>query len=566
MRLKNILFAFTLPFLAAGNIFAQQDVIVLDSLPVVFYTDGVRLATEGRYREALTKFGRALAADSNHAPSLYEMANVLAETGRADSALVYSARAAALDPGNSWYRGQHGRILVALGKYDEALTLFEGTVAGEGEFDPENYRLLAMLYYEKGRTDDALATLDSVAVRMGATSEIVGMKRGLLLEAGRIDEAAAVTEEYVAASPYDESHRLALAEIYAYQRLDSLQEETLKHVIEINPDNDKALDALADLFLLRGQATLCIATLKQLFSLPEVPLARKINRFESLTRNINFYRANFLEMGELAIFLVTRYPGNSKVVELYADHAVRGGDAEGALSILKNRLSRPDAPLSTFMKVIQIETWQERPDSVAMWSDRALKLYPDEIQIYLLRSGALQYLKRPKEAMKTLSRALKEASTDSLRSEVWGTIGTLWHEKGNNKKTFAAYEKALEYSSDNALVLNNYAYFLALEGKQLDRALGMAQRAVRLQENFATYLDTYAWVLYKTGDYAEARRVMQQALPLDRDGSPELLIHYGDILWALGEEFMASVYWKKARDAGFEPVDEIEERLARIKQ
>ena len=79
-----------------------------------------------------------------------------------------------------------------------------------------------------------------------------------------------------------------------------------------------------------------------------------------------------------------------------------------------------------------------------------------------------------------------------------------------------------------------------------------------------TYLDTYAWVLYKTGDYAEARKVMQQALPLDREQSPELLIHYGDILWALGEEFMASVYWKKARDAGWEPVAEIEERLARI--
>jgi Tfp pilus assembly protein PilF len=345
---------------------------------------------------------------------------------------------------------------------------------------------------------------------------------------------------------------------------------TLKQVVEINPDNVRALEALAELYRSRGETALFFATLKQLFTLPEVELERKIERFEALALNTNFYRAHFFEMGELASTIVTTHRGAAEAVELYADHAVRSGDPDGALTILKGFLtpaggSEKAPPKSLFLKAIEIEAYLERPDSVALWSDRALKSYPAQIDIYMLRSGALQYLKRPKEAQKTLKQALRVATTDSLRSEVWGAIGTLWHEVGNNKKTFAAYEKALVFSANNALVLNNYAYFLALEGRDLDRALGMAQRAVRLQENFASYLDTYAWVLYKIGDYAEARRVMQQALPLDRDNSAELLMHYGDILWALDEKFMASVYWKRARDAGWEPVAEIEERLARIK-
>jgi tetratricopeptide (TPR) repeat protein len=309
---------------------------------------------------------------------------------------------------------------------------------------------------------------------------------------------------------------------------------------------------------------LYLATLRQYFTLPGVALERKIEILESVTDNTNLYRSHFLEVGTLAMSLVTGYPGEARVVEQYADHAVRGGDAQGALTMIKSRLAKPDPTSGLFMKAIEIEAYLQRPDSVAMWSERALKIYPGEVDIYLLRASALQYMKRPREAQRTLTSALKVAGTDSLRSEIWGAIGTLHHEEGDLKKTFAAYEKALEFSSDNALVLNNYAYFLALEGKQLDRALGMAQRAVRLQENFATYLDTYAWVLYKTGDYAEARRVMQQALPLDSEHSSELMMHYGDILWALGEKFMASVYWKRARDAGWEPADEIEERLLRI--
>ena len=533
-----------------------------DSL-IVHYTDGVRLATEERFDEALEKFEAAIAIEPDHDPSLYELANTLSALGRASEALTYSARAVVADPRNRWYRGQQGRLLVTLERYDEALELFEKIVADGG--DPDNYRMLALLYYQKKRTDDALATLDSAAVRIGTTSDIVEMKRGMLLEAGRIDEAAAVTEAYVAGVPYDEENRLALAGIYAYQRRDSLQEATLKQVVEINPDNAGALTMLADLYQARGQVTLYLASLKQLFTLPGVPLARKMERLEILAGNVNFYRNHFFEVGELALLLVTGYPGDPEAVGFYADHAARGGDAEGALEVLKNRLERPDPPLALFMKTIQIETYLERPDSVAVWSDRALGFYPGDIEIYLVRSGALQYLKRPKEAQRTLTQALRIAETDSLRSEVYGAIGTLWNERGNARKTFAAYDKALGYRYDNALVLNNYAYFLSVEGRDLDRALVMARRAVELQENFSTYLDTYAWVLYKMGDYAGARRVMQQALPLDREQSPELLAHYGDILWALDEKFMASVYWKRALDAGYESPDEIEERLKRIK-
>ncbi|MDR2894829.1 MAG: tetratricopeptide repeat protein [Alistipes sp.] len=546
-----------------------------DSL-IVHYTDGIRLAADERYTEALGAFEKALAADPDHAPSLYEAAILLMAPAadqnnpdpnaeqNADRALAYSSRAVELDPDNAWYRRQKARILISRDRFDEALTLYEAMVADEGAKDPDNYRMLALLYYRKDRTDDALAALDSAMVRTGPDPGLTEMKRGMLLDADRVDEAAAVTEAYIASTPYDEENRLALASIYGYQGRDSLQVATLDEVIRINPDNDKALSSLADLYFSQGRTALHIATLKQLFTLPGVPLARKIERLEILTANTNLYRTHFFEVGNLVLALFTLYPGNAQAAELYSDHLVRGGDTEGALALLKGRLEKPEPPLSTLLKTIQIEAWVGRADSVAHWGDAALELYPREMEIYLLLSGAQQYLGQSRQARKTLSRALRVADTDSLRSEVQGTIGTLWHEEGNVKKTYAAYDRALEYNAGNALVLNNYAYFLSLEGRDLDRALGMARRATRLEENSATYLDTYAWVLYKTGDYTEARRVMQLALPLDSGQNPELLMHYGDILWALGEQFMATTYWKRARDAGWEPASEIEERLSRI--
>ncbi len=391
---------------------AQAPAQPRDSL-IVYYTDGVRLMAEERYDEAAGVLERALSLDPDHAPSLFHLAGALTATGEAERALPFGTRAVELDPDNSWYRNSLGRLLAGLGRYDEAVELFEGGVSAGGKFDPDNYQMLAILYYRQGRTDNALATLDSAAVRMGVTPGIVEMKRGILIEAGRIDEALAVTESYVAASPYDEDNRLALAQIYAYQRRDSLQAETLKQVVEINPDNAEALDSLAELYRSRGQSALYMATLRQLFTLPGVPLETKIDRFETMARNTSFYRNHYFEMGQLALTLMGGYPGEASVVELYADHAARGGETEAALTTIKNRLARPVPTPGLYMKAIEIEAWMGRSDSVAVWSDRALEHFPGEINIYLLRSSALQYMGRAREAQKTLSRALRVATTDS---------------------------------------------------------------------------------------------------------------------------------------------------------
>ena len=108
------------------------------------------------------------------------------------------------------------------------------------------------------------------------------------------------------------------------------------------------------------------------------------------------------------------------------------------------------------------------------------------------------------------------------------------------------------------------SYFLSLEGRDLNRALEMSGRAVELTDNNPTYLDTHAWVLFKLGRLDEAKRYLQQAVAFDGRKSPELLIHYGDVLAALGEKFMAETYWKKALENGYDP-KEVELRIQRLK-
>ena len=57
---------------------------------------------------------------------------------------------------------------------------------------------------------------------------------------------------------------------------------------------------------------------------------------------------------------------------------------------------------------------------------------------------------------------------------------------------------------------------------------------------------------------------MRQALTISSQRDASLLCHYGDILWALGEKFMAETYWKKAIERGYDS-REMEAHIAEIK-
>jgi Tfp pilus assembly protein PilF len=170
-----------------------------------------------------------------------------------------------------------------------------------------------------------------------------------------------------------------------------------------------------------------------------------------------------------------------------------------------------------------------------------------------------------KGAIRILRNATKRLKNSEDLSYCWGRIGDLYHELENDKEAFKAYRKALDYNPENVEVLNNYAYFLSLRNEQLDKALAMSSLAIVLEADNYNYIDTHAWVLHCLGRNDEAKRYMRQALMLSQHGEASLLAHYGDILWALGERFMAETYWQKAIDAGYD-ADEMAEHIAQLKQ
>lgn len=561
-----------------------------DSLEGIYrFTEGIKRAfidqDTAAARQALE---RSLAADSTYGPAWYELAGLLLYTD-APEALLCAERAYRTDTADKWYLLQLGQAQILNDRYRDAIRTYDRLREVDAQ-NPDSYRVLAMLYEREKQPYSAIAVLDSAEVRFGRFDFLSELKRRLLVGTRQYDRAVAEAQALIEETPYKAENHLLLGELYARQKKDSLALAAFGEAFRIDSASVAVLAAYSEFHTERHDYATALNYARRLFLSDEMPLDDKIDYFDRITGDRNFYGKFYLQINDLATTLAMKYPHDPRVVKLYADHLIASGQLDDALAYYKTHLGDTPPRVEYYNTVIDIESYRQRPDSVALYVDRAMRLFPGEVELHLRKGQTLSYAERYDEALQFYKNSLRLSLSDSLRGVVWGIIGETYHLMGRQalrkaggaerslyehptgsaahfmRRCYDAYDRSLRLRYDNATVLNNYAYFLSLEGRDLERALTMSERANALDRNNPTFLDTHAWILYRMGRLAEAKKAMQQALSLDRSDSPDLRLHYGDILAALGEKFMAETYWRRALEGGYEDPEAIVERIRRLKE
>ncbi len=487
-----------------------------------------------------------------------------------------SARRAYLaDTTNKWSLEHFAQTMLMSGDYQGATEIFKRMVEREPN-NPDYYRVLSLLYQHTSRPHLAIAVLDSAEMKVGKHPYLSQIKQELLLSTMQQQRALDEALDMVANTPYDIQARVSLAEVYAATRRDSLAQAEYATALEIEPSASEVLISMSKFYEERNRPKEYFDTLKLLFSSDEYDLDEGLSLLSILTSYKSFYRANYLSVTELISVMVLKYPQNPRVVELRANHLIASGMLDEALEIYKTHTEDTPPNYDYFKSVIEIESYKERHDSVEVYVNRALKLFPENIELYITKANTKLYTKEFDAAIEGYHEALEFSPDDKTSSKIWGYIGDVEYQSSEEqtkesnsrkamKRCYAAYEKALELDPDNIVILNNYAYFISEDDKgDYLHALEMSSRAIALDESNPTHLDTHAWVLHKLGRSDEAVKYMRTAISLDTTKSPELPLHYGDILAAQGNAFMAEVYWKRAEALGY-PAEEIQKRIDALK-
>ncbi len=527
--------------------------------PVFYYTEGLKVSqVRGDHVGAARLFDKAIETDSTHSPSYYAAANNIAMLDP-ELALRYSRWANDLESDNEWYRMQLARLLVMNGRYPDAQAEYRELLRTSPN-NPENYRMLAALYEATRQPFAAVALLDSAETRFGRMEELTSMKREMYIKLNMFDEAIEESLGMAAEYPYDYSNYMIVGDLYLVGGRDSLAWANLEKAAALNPDGLDVLASLANYYRKAGNSPDLFATLKKMFRTKDMDVGTKSSMLREMMADEEFFRRNYFAVSDLALTLRGEYPGDYGVLELYGQTLFAGGQTEEGMNLYKNYITDTTSFVEPFVFILEGEAFLSRLDSVNKYSRMAIERFPDNPDLYFRRGSALLYMERPRDAIDIYEQALRVTTTDSVRAAAYQLIGDAWHDMGNDRRAFANYEKTLKLDPNNILALNNYAYFLSLTGRDLDRALKMAARVMELEPGNGTYIDTYGWVLYKMGRLEEAKKALQQAVSLNRTESAEVLVHYGDVLYELGEDYMARYYWDKALKAGYDE-KEIEARM-----
>ncbi|MCX7924415.1 MAG: tetratricopeptide repeat protein, partial [Fimbriimonadales bacterium] len=139
----------------------------------------------------------------------------------------------------------------------------------------------------------------------------------------------------------------------------------------------------------------------------------------------------------------------------------------------------------------------------------------------------------------------KEIPVEVDRAGFYQVLGTLAFLSGKRDQYARWFEKSLELDPNNHLAMNDYAYALAEDGRDLEKALRLIRRSIAIKSNVGAYHDTHGWVLYKLGRYEEALRELRIAVQTAPD-TADLRYHLAAVYAKLGQKDDALVELEKA--------------------
>jgi tetratricopeptide (TPR) repeat protein len=174
--------------------------------------------------------------------------------------------------------------------------------------------------------------------------------------------------------------------------------------------------------------------------------------------------------------------------------------------------------------------------------------FPNAAEFWFYDGVVKSARKKDSLAVNSLVKAieLNAGKNPQLDQVSFSSLGNSLYNLGQRDSAFLNFDKALKINPNDEQVLNNYAYFLSLEKKELEKAKNMAEKVVKKHPKNSTYLDTLAWILFQMGKYEDAFLYMDQAINNEKDPSGVLMEHYGDILYHIGKIKEAMSWWKKA--------------------
>lgn len=461
-----------------------------------------RLESQGDTAGALDALKRAQTLDPKSAEILAELAGFYARQNKGSEAIDAAERALAIDPANIEAHRMLGLVFAAWS---------DGGVAPPPGRTPAQMRAQAIEHLQKILETPSVATDLTLQLTLGR----------LHLRSGRPDRAVPVLEGVVSQAPYATEPYTLLAEArLALGRVDGAI-EALELAAEINP---RHYGSLAELYERQGRWQEASEAYERAVANPRAATREMRLRWVTALLSIPDRQGAAKARDVLKDFLLTS-PEDSRGLLLLSRANLELGDLNGAEEIARRLIAVDPGSVQGLHALA--DTFVARRDFRKVV----------ELLAPLTKDGG----RGPK---------LRERDVALLLA----LLARAHSELGEHEQAVTVLTTAVARDPLSAPALNSLGYTLADRGQRLPEAIGFIERALKVDPDNPSYLDSLGWALFKQGRPEEAEphlRKAAAALP----SQSVIHDHLGDVLARRGKMTEAISAWERALSGDGDDID-----------
>ena len=516
-----------------------------------YYLHSLSLLEQGCIDESFELLEHCRAMDSTSTAILYNLSPYYIVLKKDSIAHEMLERIVEASPQNEYYNTALVNYYNKKGDRKSAIAVYEKMLE-TAQSKSDVYMSLYNLYSEENDYAKALEVLNALERIEGKSLKISLDKHMQYVQSYDLDNAVSLVQQLIEENPDDVSFYLLLGETYVLFGKYAEAEAAFAEVLKVVPDDDSALASLVSLYSRLENDTAYCRSMEQLLKSERLETEDRVKNlleyvvYKEATDTV-YMRNFFKELMALPFDQVA-------ITETYIKYLeYKNATGEEVWPLLERIVELEPDNKNAIISLLAYSIENNDAASVIKYADEALLYFPQNMLICFYKALAYGAMERFEECIEACRHALSVRTGDeelSAVSSVFGYLGDVYHEVGNMDKCIEVYDSALIYNPYNMSVLNNYAYFMALEGKELQKAHDMSYKTIEEEPENVTYLDTYAWILFLQERYEEARAYAEKIIQLKPEMDGVLYHHCGDIFAKSGDIDRAVEYWIKARESG----------------
>lgn len=550
--MRKIIFIILSLLVADSVVFGQDTIRPKASFAknAEMFSKGLEYKFSENFDMAIQYFEKAIEAYPDDHASMFELSSLYRMKNLNEKGYEMIRNAVELDSTNKWYKIRLAEFHSLNNDYESFIKIYDKLLENE----PNNLEYLEV-YIEAllriGDYERVTEKLDVYEENIGVNEYLSMQKIEIYKLLGKKDKVLTEMEKLSNAYPYETRYMSMLAELYVQNRREKEAFDIYLKIKQLNPEDPYINISLLEYYQKQGD-------LDKAFEEFILSIRNKNLDYNTKTQIYEYWFAEkdgenentIREAKQAGDALIETHP--DKELGYYVVGTVYFNDKiyDKAQTYYLDAIARDSSSFITWYQLVFTDIELNDAETLYKHSSAAIRYYPEQPIFYLFNGVALVDMKRYEEAIKVFEKGRFMSADKKLTANFDTYIADIYHELGNKDMMYKQYERVLRNDPENVYVLNNYAYFLSVDNTRLDDALRMSAITVEKEPKNVTFLDTYAWVLYKLERYKDAKKWMEKVFSYDKNPQGVNYEHYGDILYKLGDTKKAVQNWKKAKKLG----------------